>query len=115
MRNTIKNAIAESVKDLLMGGFQTSFTNKELKDLGIKIPDVQISSEKVHKIRMKTRFSQTVFARLLNVSPSSVRQWEQGKRKPTGSTKVLLEILDKEPSILNYRISGVRHSNSDGA
>jgi putative transcriptional regulator len=45
-----------------------------------------------------------VFARLLNVSISSIRQWEQGSRKPTGSAKVLLELLDREPHILDYRI-----------
>ena len=111
----MRNAIAESVKDLLMGGFHTSFTDKELKSMGIKIPDVHITSEKVRKIRLKTHFSQTVFARLLNVSPSSVRQWEQGKRMPTGSTKVLLEILDKEPSILNYRILGKHHPDRSAA
>jgi putative transcriptional regulator len=115
MRKTIRNAVAESVKDLLNGGFSTSFTDRELKDLGIKIPEVQIAPEKVRKIRQKTRFSQTVFARLLNVSPSSVRQWEQGKRRPTGSTKVLLDILDKKPTILNYRINGRRHLNRKAA
>jgi putative transcriptional regulator len=109
MRKTIQKAIAESVKDLITGGFSTSFTNRELKDLGIKIPEVQIAPEKVRSIRKKTRFSQTVFARLLNVSPSSVRQWEQGKRRPTGSTKVLLDILDKKPTLLNYRISEKRN------
>jgi putative transcriptional regulator len=105
MRKTIKKAVAESVNDLIEGGFSTSFSDRELKELGIKIKDVQIESEKIQRIRKKTHFSQTVFARLLNVSPSSVRQWEQGKRKPTGSTKVLLEILDKTPTILNYRIT----------
>jgi putative transcriptional regulator len=106
MRKTIRNAVAESVQDLINGGFSTSFTGREIKDLGIKIPKVQIAPEKVRRIRQKTRFSQTVFARLLNVSPSSVRQWEQGKRRPTGSTKVLLDVLDKQPTLLNYRIAG---------
>jgi putative transcriptional regulator len=104
MRKTIRNVVAESVKDLINGGFLTSFTNKELKDLGIKIPEVLIAPEKVRSIRKKTRFSQTVFARLLNVSPSSVRQWEQGKRRPTGSTKVLLDILDKNSNHLKFPV-----------
>jgi putative transcriptional regulator len=115
MRRTIKKAVADSVKDLLNGGFSTSFTDRELKDLGIKIPEVKIVPEKVRKIRQKTRYSQTVFARLLNVSPSSVRQWEQGKRKPTGSTKVLLDMLDKKPTILNYRIGGKGHFSQKAA
>jgi len=48
--------------------------------------------------------SQSVFAKLLNVSSSSIKQWEQGKRKPTGSTKVLLELLEKSPHLLDYRL-----------
>ena len=106
MRKTIRKSIAESVKDLVLGGFGTSFTERELNEFGIKIPEVHVPPEKVKRIRRKTHVSQTVFARLLNVSPSSVRQWEQGKRKPTGSTKVLLGILDRQPHVLDYRISG---------
>ena len=115
MRKTIRNAVAESVKDLINGCFPISFTHRDLIELGIKIPEVQIAPEKVRRIRQKTHFSQTVFARLLNVSPSSVRQWEQGKRQPTGSTKVLLDILDKKPSVLNYRVSIRRHLNRKAA
>ena len=48
--------------------------------------------------------SQAVFARVLNVSAGAVRQWEQGKRRPSGSTMVLLEMLDKKPHLLDYRI-----------
>lgn len=108
MRTTIRKAVAESVQDLIDSGFPTSFTDRELKSLGIKISEVHIGPGAIRRIRRKTHFSQTVFARLLNVSPSSVRQWEQGKRSPAGSTKVLLEILDKKPTILNYRIAGKR-------
>ncbi len=48
--------------------------------------------------------SQMVFAKLLNVSLSSIRQWEQGVRKPSGSTMILLELLQKDPTILDYRL-----------
>ena len=104
MRNSIKKTISVSVQDLLNAGFETSFTERELQELGVTIPEIRIEPEKIKKIRKKTHLSQSVFAKLLNVSPSSIRQWEQGKRKPTGSTKVLLDLLDKEPHILDYRI-----------
>ena len=104
MRKTIRKAIAESVTDLITGGFGTSFTERELNEFGVKIPEVSVPQEKIKHIRRETHFSQTVFAKLLNVSPSSVRQWEQGKRTPTGSTKVLLDILNRQPHILDYRI-----------
>jgi putative transcriptional regulator len=105
MRESIKKAIGDTVQDLIASGTKTSFTEKELNEFGIIITNVEINAKDIQKIRENTKLSQSVFARVLNVSPSSVRQWEQGKRKPTGSTKVLLELLQKQPSILSYRIS----------
>jgi putative transcriptional regulator len=104
MRSTIKKAISESVQDLVNVGFGTSFTERELRELGVRFPSIHIDPEQIKHIRQKAHVSQSVFAKLLNVSPSSIRQWEQGKRKPTGSTKVLLEVLDKEPHVLDYRM-----------
>ncbi|MBW2167544.1 MAG: helix-turn-helix domain-containing protein [Deltaproteobacteria bacterium] len=104
MRKSIKEAIGTTIQDMLDSGFQSSFTKKELNSLGVKIPDIVITSAEIKEIRKKTNLSQAVFAKLLNVSSSSVKQWEQGKRVPTGSTKVLLELLNKSPHLLNYRI-----------
>ena len=105
MRDSIKKAIGETVQDMLNSGIKSSFTKKELDSLGIKIPEIQLTTFQIKAIREQMNLSQTVFARLLNVSPSSIRQWEQGKRKPTGSTKVLLELLKKSPHLLDYRLS----------
>jgi len=105
MRDTIKEAIGNTIKDLHNIGISSSFTNKELNALGVEIPKVDVSAEEIKKIRSSINLSQSVFAKMLNVSPSSVKQWEQGKRTPTGATKVLLELLEKEPHILDYRIS----------
>ena len=95
MRESIKNAIAETVQDLIDSGIKTSFTEKELNKLGVEIPKVYLKSHQI----------QAVFARLLNVSPSSIRQWEQGKRKPTGATGVLLDLLQRSPHVLDYRLN----------
>ena len=105
MRNTIKSAIGETVQDLINSGIKTSFTQKELKSLDIQIPKINLSTHQIKGIREQLKLSQTVFAKLLNVSPSSIRQWEQGKRHPTGSTQVLLELLKKTPHLLDYRLS----------
>ena len=104
MRESIKDAIGDTVQNLMLSGIRTSFSERELKKLGVVIPKVEINAQDIQEIREKIRLSQSVFARLLNVSSSSVRQWEQGKRKPSGSTRVLLELLRMNPAILNYRI-----------
>lgn len=104
MRDTIKKAVGNTVQDLLKRGVKTSFTEKELKELGVEVPRIEMSAKDIQAIRERIKLSQSVFAKILNVSSSSVKQWEQGKRTPTGSTKVLLELLKKNPNILNYRI-----------
>ena len=105
MRKSMKEAIGTTVQDMIESGIDTSFTQKDINTLGIKIPEVTITSAQIKGIRAKSHLSQTVFAQLLNVSPSSIRQWEQGRRIPSGSTKVLLELLNRSPHILDYRIS----------
>lgn len=109
MRKSIKIAVGNTVQELIKNNVKTSFTEKELKALGIKIPEVKINANDIKKIRNKLKLSQSVFAKVLNVSPSSVKQWEQGKRTPSGSTKVLLELLKENPEILNYRIESTTY------
>jgi len=104
MRKSIKSAIGDTVNELIKSNIRTSFSEKELKSLGIEIPKVEINAKDIQAIRNRIKLSQSVFAKVLNVSTSSVRQWEQGKRTPSGSTKILLELLKENPNILNYRI-----------
>jgi len=105
MRESIKNAIGDTVQDMINSGVKVSFTKKELDSLGVNIPKVQFTMDQIIAIRKQMNLSQTVFAKVLNVSASSIRQWEQGKRKPSGSTKILLELLEKSPHLLDYRLS----------
>lgn len=48
----------------------------------------------VRAIREKTGLSQDKFAMLIGVKPSTLRNWEQGRRKPTGPARALMRILD---------------------
>ena len=105
MKNSVKKAIGNTVQELIDSGIKTSFTEKELNALGVKIPEVTLTTYQIKEIRDNLKLSQTVFAKLLNVSPSSIRQWEQGKRQPTGATKVLLDLLKRSPHVLDYRIN----------
>ncbi len=104
MRDSINEAISLTVTDMLEADLDVSFTEKELKKMGVKIDPVVITANEIQAIRKTLRLSQAVFAKLLNISLSSVRQWEQGIRTPSGSTMVLLELLQREPKLLNYRL-----------
>lgn len=105
MRNSINEAIGSTVTDMLEAELKVSFTKKELDKMGVDVVPVSLSANAIKNIRKTLGVSQSVFAKLLNVSLSSVRQWEQNLRKPSGSTMVLLELLEKEPTLLDYRIN----------
>lgn len=57
-------------------------------------------ASEVVAIRTKLRLSQTVFAQALNVSPGTVRSWEQGEKPPAGSARRLLQIVDRSPEAI---------------
>ncbi|MBI3563247.1 MAG: helix-turn-helix domain-containing protein [Gammaproteobacteria bacterium] len=52
------------------------------------------------ELRLKTGLSQTLFAKLLGVSPRTLQDWEQGRRQPSGAAKSLLKIAQKYPEAL---------------
>jgi putative transcriptional regulator len=51
------------------------------------------------RVRKKLGFSQVEFAKRINVSLETIRNWEQGKRCPTGAAKALLKVLDQAPEV----------------
>lgn len=50
-------------------------------------------------IRKKLKLSQSAFAGLMGVSPRTIQDWEQGRRKPQGPAKSLLRIAEQHPEI----------------
>jgi putative transcriptional regulator len=102
MTSKLKEALGDFLQGVVDAGVQTPFTERELKAYGVKIKKVELAPEKIKLVRSKTKLSQSVFAKVLNVSLSSVRQWEQGTRTPTGSTKVLINLLSKQPTLVHH-------------
>lgn len=56
------------------------------------------------RVRARFGMSQSEFARRINVSLVTVRNWEQGKRSPTGAARALLRILDRAPPEMLIRV-----------
>ena len=104
MRDSIQEAIGSTVSDMMGAGLKVSFTQKELQKLGIEIPHSSLTPVDIKEVRSLMQVSQAVFAKLLNVSISSIRQWEQGQRTPSGSTMILLELLQRDSTLLDYRL-----------
>lgn len=54
----------------------------------------------VKQIREKVGLTQEEFAEQLNISKRTLENWEQKRRKPTGTAVTLLRLLDNRPDIL---------------
>ena len=64
-------------------------------------PAPEFSKAEIKNIRIQILdFTQLEFASVLNVDVGSVRHWEQGIRKPSGSVNRLLEIISLNPDII---------------
>jgi putative transcriptional regulator len=67
-------------------------------DIGLKAWQLNEPSP-AKTIRKKLKLSQSAFAGLMGVSPRTIQDWEQGRRKPQGPAKSLLRIAEQHPEI----------------
>jgi putative transcriptional regulator len=51
----------------------------------------------IKELRETTGLSQLKFALLLDVDVGTLRNWEQGRRAPTGPARALLRAIKKDP------------------
>jgi len=58
------------------------------------------AESEVKKIRDQYGLSQDKFALLMGISTATLRNWEQGRRKPEGPARVLLQVAAKHPDAL---------------
>jgi len=56
------------------------------------------AEENVRAVRERYRLSQAKFAALMGISVATLRNWEQGRRQPEGSARVLLRVVARHPS-----------------
>lgn len=66
----------------------------------------RIAPTDVKDIRQKLQQSQTEFAYMIGVSPSTLRNWEQGLRQPEGAARALLQVAQKDPQAVWNALHG---------
>jgi len=58
---------------------------------------MQDAAKFARRVRKRLGLSQAAFSQRIDVPIDTIRNWEQGKRSPTGAAKALLKVLDKAP------------------
>ena len=59
----------------------------------------------VKRIRRRLGVSQETFARTYGFAISAVRDWEQGRRRPERSARILLKIVEQEPEAVTRALA----------
>lgn len=87
-------SIHDSARALLAIGAIDKATMREFDESCIAaVPE--IGAAQIKQIRLRSHVSQPIFARYLNTSPSTVKQWETGEKRPSGMALKLLAIVEK--------------------
>jgi len=62
----------------------------------------------VRQVRSRCGLTQAAFAKKIEVPLETVRNWEQGKRRPRGPARALLKLIDQAPDVAFAALGGKR-------
>lgn len=85
----------DMAKDLHAVGAMDAITMRMMDELCLPKKRTFTAAE-IRRIRSRTRMSQPIFAAMIGVGVSTVAQWEQGNKKPGGSSARLLDVIDRK-------------------
>ena len=71
-------------------------TMRHLGRLGDVVTVKKMSGLQIRKMREQARMSQSVFAKVLNITSGYVSQMERGEKEPTGSTLAMLNVIKRK-------------------
>jgi len=95
MASRILKEMHETAKDMHDAGTLDTTTMREFDALCLP-PVENLTPRQIKLVRVRAKVSQPVFAAYLNMSPSTIRQWESGDKTPRGSSLKLLNIVRKK-------------------
>lgn len=57
-------------------------------------------------VRTQLKLTQDQMARVMGLSVSGYRKWEQGQRQPGGAAATLLQVMEREPEAVRRALFG---------
>ena len=93
-----EDLFAELLESVRQGGAILRGQLKPSRMFRFEDPDVRA-------LREGYGLSQSKFAALMGISPATLRNWEQGRRKPEGSARVLLQVVARHPEVVLQAVS----------
>ena len=81
-------------------GLEEALAHAKGEKTSAKVHQIAVPEPDIAAIRAKSGLSQEEFARSIGVAVGTLRGWEQGRRRPEGPARVLLALIEKQPSIV---------------
>jgi len=69
-------------------------------DIDLPTYEIVPNTVDVAALRKRMKMSQVRFAKLFGFSPRAIQDWEQGRRQPERSARVLLQVINKNPKMV---------------
>lgn len=85
----------EMARDLFKVGSMYEMTMRKLNALCLPAKRA-FHPKDIKRIRLANHVSQAVFAAILGTGKTTVQQWEQGLKKPSGPAQRLLDLIDRK-------------------
>jgi putative transcriptional regulator len=68
--------------------------------------EFRVDATSIKALRTRLELSQAKFATLLDIDLGTLRNWEQGRREPTGPAKALLRAIRNDPEAVLSALAG---------
>ncbi len=89
------DAVHEGAHDLHRLGFIDK-RKMQKYDLLCLEPVRDYDAARIKALRERLQLSQAVLASVLNTSPSTIRKWEVGDKRPSGPSRKLLDLIERK-------------------
>lgn len=95
-----------NIGDEIITGLKEAIRFARGEDVGAKVHVVRVPNRiDVRLIRRKRNLSQAAFAHRYGFALSALRDWEQGRRRPERSARILLRVIEREPEAVERALA----------
>lgn len=100
MKPKRRKPLFERLKQGLEEGVAHAKGELTLRTVEIPEDPPEIDAKTLSELRSRATMSQTVFAKMLNVSTKTLQSWEQGIRQPSDASRRLIQVFSIYPEVI---------------
>ena len=102
--------MSKKAHDAIMAGLEDALAFVKGDKTRGKVHRVDVPDTNIAKLRKRLGLSQGRFAAAFGVNVGTIRNWEQGIRRPDGPARVLLRVIERNPQAVLEAITPRRRS-----